>query len=155
MAVGFRKYRDACWQAYTAVLQEVKKRLEDVTKSEAKAIAESLLVGAYSRLTTGSMGLRFSYEPQSLRTEEGTRWFLQLGNWGVGSVEDPESLKPMAVVHKKLVAALPLRAELKALREVDLTARRAMEGFRLALSPDARLRKLVLGGSCDLCPYTR
>jgi len=47
---------------------------------------------------------------------------------------------------------MPFRAELKALGEADGTARRAIGEFQKWLSPDARLRKLVLNGHCDLCP---
>jgi len=71
---------------------------------------------------------------------------------GVGYAEDPAMLKPLALVHSELAAVMPFRAELKALGDAGRTARRAIGEFQQLLSPDARLRKPVLEGHCDLCP---
>jgi len=149
---SFRRYLEACQQAYSKVLEEVNDRLEDEAEREAKAMAESLLVDAYYRVTTPSGGLEFSYEPQKTQEKNRVRWHLQLGAWAVGHAEDPAALQPLAGVHKALVAVLPLRVELKALGETTQLAQKTIEEWRRALSPDARLRKLVVNGHCELCP---
>ncbi len=152
LGTAFSGYREACQQAYTTVFEEINERLGDLAEREAKAMAESLLMDAYYRVTTPSGGLEFSYEPEKTQEKDQARWHLQLGAWSVGHAEEPAALQPLALVHKELVAVLPLRAELKTLGEASRTARQAIEELRRSLSPDARLRKLVLDGHCDLCP---
>jgi hypothetical protein len=152
VALQFRNYVGACQRAYTAALEDVKSRPGDLKESDAIAMAESLLLDAYYAVTGLSQRLQFSYEPKSVPTDWGTRWYLQLGNWGVGYNEDPETLQPIARIHREVGAGLLNRAELKALAEADAAVRAAMKEFQAALRPDARLRKLVLGGRCELCP---
>ncbi len=148
---GFREYRDACQRAHTAVLEGVREGLPDLAEWDAKAMANSLLVDAYYRVVGLSGGSEFSYDPKRAQDNAGVRWHLQLGAWGVGYAEDPAMLKPLALVHSQLAAAMPFRAELRALGEAGRAARRAIGEFQQLLSPDARLRKLVLNGHCDLC----
>ncbi|MBE9502102.1 MAG: tyrosine-type recombinase/integrase [Chloroflexi bacterium] len=149
---SFRRYLEACQRAYSMVWGEVRKQLPDLSEQEARAMAESLLVDAYYRVTTPSGGLEFSYEPQKTTERNQVRWYLQLGAWMVGPVADQAMLEPLARVHKELVARLPLKAELKILGETSRMAHKSIEEFRRSLSPDARLRKLVLSGQCELCP---
>jgi len=148
---GFRGYVDACQRAHAAVLEEVGEGLPELTESDAKAMANSLLVDAYYRVAGLSGGSEFSYDPKRVQDDVGVRWHLQLGPWGVGYAEDPAMLKPLALVHSQLAAVVHFRAELKALGEARRTARRAIGEFQQLLSPDARLRKLVVEGHCDLC----
>ena len=115
-------------------------------------MANSLLVDAYYRVVGLSGGSEFSYDPKRAQDNAGVRCHLQLGPWGVGYAEDPAMLKPLALVHSQLAAVMPFRAELRALGEAGRTARRAIGEFQQLLSPDARLRRLVLNGRCDICP---
>jgi len=131
--------------------EEVGEGLPELTESDAKAMANSLLVDAHYRVAGLSGGSEFSYGPKRVQNDADVRWHLQLGAWGVGYAEDPAMLKPLAMVHSQLATAMPFKAELKALGEADGTARRAIGEFQQSLSPDARLRRLVLEGHCDLC----
>ena len=149
---GFREYGDACHRAHAAILDELRDRLPNLTESDATAMAHSLLTDAYYRVASPSSGLEFSYEPKMIPSNSGARWHLQLGAWGVGYAEDPETLKPLALVHSELAIVLLSRPQLKTLGEAEGTARRAIEEFKQLLSPDIRLRKLVREGHSDLCP---
>ncbi len=149
---SFRKYVEACQKAYSKVLEEINERLGDLAEREAKAMAESLLTDAYYRVTTCSGGLEFTYEPQRTQDKNQVWWYLQLGSWAIGHVEEPVALEPLARVHKELVTVLPSKAELKTLGETTQLAQKTIEEWRRALSPDARLRKLVVNGHCELCP---
>jgi hypothetical protein len=62
-----------------------------------------------------------------------------------------EALQPLARVHREICTGLPERAELKAVGEADMAARRLMEEFSSSLSPDALLRRLVMEGRCQHC----
>ena len=104
---GFREYKDACQRAHTAVLEGVREGLPDLPEWDAKAMANSLLVDAYYRVAGLSRESEFSYDPKRVQDNAGVRWHLQLGAWGVGYAEDPAMLKPLALVHSQLAAAMP------------------------------------------------
>ena len=148
---GYREYRNACQEASKTVMKEVRDRLPSLAEQDAMAMVVSLLLHAYYRLA-GSAGLSFSYEPQQSLEGDKVWWHLQLGHWGVGHVEDPVALQPLALTHQELAAVLSATTELKAMSDAHRSLCQAIERFRQALSPDARLRKLVLHGQCDLCP---
>jgi len=149
LEASYRIYEKECQRAYGVIFEELKRRLANLRESDARAMAESLLLDWHYAVTGSSQRLQFSYEPKSMPTEEGIRYYLQLGRWGVGYEENPEVLQPMARVHRELVDALPLGAELRALVEADMMVRRAMKESQVPLSPDARLRKLVLAGAVN------
>ena len=69
------------------MLEEVRECLPDLTESDAKAMANSLLVDAYYRVPGLSRESEFSYGPKRVLDTAGARWHLQLGAWGVGRVK--------------------------------------------------------------------
>ena len=71
------------------------------------------------------------------------------GPYGVGRVKNPAELQPLALVHQELRETLPSMTELQELAKADQAATQATKQFQDALSPDARLRKLVLDGRCN------
>jgi hypothetical protein len=87
----------------------------------------------------------------SMSMDKGIRWYPQPGKWMAGYEENPEALKPIAIIYKKLTAALPHRARLRAVGESGMAARRLVEEFSSSLSPDALLRRLVMEGRCRIC----
>ncbi|MEE8470847.1 MAG: hypothetical protein V3S51_05910, partial [Dehalococcoidia bacterium] len=149
---GFRGWQEACQGAYDTVKNLISVCLPNLSGGDTEAMAESLLLDAFYRVTTPSRGLKFSYKPQKIPEGDKLWWHLQLGKWGVGHVEDPAALKPLAFAHRHLAAALPSAEELTALSKAACILRQTIGKFRRTLSPDALLRKLVLQGHCDLCP---
>jgi integrase len=144
-------YEEACNQAYRMVFEELKRGLPDLRESDASDMAESLLTYAWLLAIDAPRTLQFSYEPKSVSTDEGIRYYLQLGKWTAGYEENPEALQPLARVHREICTGLPEREELKAVGEADMVARRLMQEFSSSLSPDALLRRLVMEGRCQFC----
>ncbi len=66
--------------------------------------------------------------------------------------EDRADLESIIPIHRQLRESPPYERELKALAEAQQKAEEAQRRFQGSLSPDALLRKLVLGSRCDWCP---
>ena len=144
-------YESACLQAHAAVLERAKQRVPSLTESDARAMAGALLTDAYYRTGTSSATVVLMPRPHRAHYEEGIRWHLQAGSAAIRHAEDPTKLQPLVAAYAELAATLPSTEELRALGEAGRVSRRLIEEFRATLSSDARLRKLVLDGRCDLC----
>ena len=57
----------------------------------------SLLGSAYSP-STNVEWIGYSYEP----VLTGSKWSLQLGEWTIGNIDDPDDLKPIAELHDSM-----------------------------------------------------
>ena len=55
-------------------------------------------------------------------------------------------------VHKRLLTEASIWEELVSVRRHEVACQDTIGAFQEALTPDAKLRQLVRGGSCGLCP---
>jgi len=149
---GFQVYVVASQSAYGVVLSEVTRRMPELEHQDSRAMAQSLVLDAYYRVTGSANGLGVSYEPKKTVEAGETRFHLQLGAWDVGSVVDPAELQPLADLHRLLVNSLPSCEELTAVDAAYQSLRQTIEGFQRSLSPDDFLLQMVLAGRCDMCP---
>jgi hypothetical protein len=101
-------------------------------------------------------GHKFSYKP--VRTSpfgiEGLppAWHLELGFWRVGDVDNPEALTRVALVHKLLIETISRWATYDGAKKTSARAQEAIQEFQRSLSPNARLRRLLISSRCSECP---
>ena len=146
-----KDYYQACQRAYEMVLKKTRRSMPKATDMEAASIARSLTEYAWRQAAfPDTARIEFDYTPQ--RAPGGEGWYyLQLAYVGIGHEHNPEHLGGIAAAHRRLTAELPSTPEITKANEAYRAASAAMNQFRTALSPDARLRKLLVDGRCDLC----
>ncbi len=144
-------YRQACHKAYDSIRTRIRAEINTVSETDINSMAESLLVDGYHKIR-GSSGLGFSYSPREYIENGITFYCLQLGNWWIGRTKNPDELGPVASLHKKLAAGSISNPEMKKLSSAAHAFYKSSSSFVDCLSPDARLRNLILSGRCGLCP---
>jgi len=105
----------------------------------------SILTDLNHRLS-GGFGLEYSYIPVF---KEGT-WNIALSYWSL-SADSPEELGPWVEVHRALIVEAVDWKLAKKLVEALQNAESAKSAFQRHLSPDDRIRKLLLESQCELC----
>ena len=140
---------------YTLIGRGLISKLPDLSADDLKGMAFSLIMDARHRLA-GQGGLRFSYIPVR-SSPPGIEilplaWHLQLGCWRVGDVDTAGSLTRVANVHKQMIEGIPRWATYELVKTTSNKAQQGIKEFQRSLSPDARLRRLIVSSRCAECP---
>ena len=144
-------YYVACQGAYDTISKIIRVEAPVISESDIQGMLESLLMDSYNKLN-GSLAPNFYYGPLKQMVSGVTIYYLQLGSWTVGSFTDTNELNHLVDLHKKLVTGLPAGSTIKRLGEMSAKGEQAMNRFSNSLLPNARLRKLIFNGRCELCP---
>ena len=114
-------------------------------------LAMSVVAGAGRRASTETSSPDFSYAIEQEKSGDEVWWFLRLGAWIIRS-QHRDDLHQLIDVHKSLLTEASIWDELVSVRGHEAVCLDTIGAFQEALTPDAKLRRLVRDGSCDLCP---
>ena len=115
------------------------------------SMSMSVVAGAGQRLSSEAGTADFSYAIEQVKSGDEVWWILRLGAWIVRS-EHRDDLHHLIDVHKSLIREATVWDELVSVRQQEVACLDTIGAFQESLTPDAKLRRLVRGGSCSLCP---
>ena len=143
----------ASWDAaFQSLSGRVAERLPNLSRKDAHhGLVHSLMVDGLQQGTGRDHGIAFSYDPHSRRVGPKTVWYLRLGLWAVGEVDDPGGLTEIVDTHQHLLSAASTRAILSDVVARWKTLGEVISDFQSHLGPDPVLRRSVLTGTCDAC----
>ena len=146
-----RDYFIACRAGFATGVQRVETSLPELPDVDVHSITMSVVAGAGLSSSTETSSLDFSYAIENGRTGDEVWWTLRLGAWNIRS-EHWDDLHQLIDVHKSLLEGASQWQELLSVRKHQVDCQDTILAFQRAITPDAKLRRLVRGGSCDLCP---
>lgn len=147
LEVAFNDYVEAARRAYLDILREAGRYLPRLSAEDSQKLAGALLAGA-----------NLSNRPREVFRGDPILvgplvWRLVLGGETFTSENGPAELQ---VLHEGVQLVLRSRIyndEINRLEGAGTVVRQVAKEFRQTLTPDARLRKLLLDGHCAWCPY--
>ena len=146
-----RDYLRACRVGYATAVEKVKTNLPGLAEVDVHSMAMSVVAGAGRRASTETSSPDFSYAIEQEKSGDEVWWILRLGAWIIRS-EHRDDLHQLIDVHKSLLTEASIWDELVLVRRHEAVCLDTIGAFQEALTPNAKLRRLVRGGSCDLCP---
>ena len=117
----------------------------------ARVFAMSVVAGVGRGASTETSSPDFSYAIEQEKSGDEVWWILRLGAWIIRT-DHRDDLHQLIHVHKSLLTEASLWDELVSVRQHEAVCLDSIGAFQEALTPDAKLRRLVRDGSCDLCP---
>ena len=145
-----RDYLRACKVGYATAVEKVETNLPELPEGVAKSMAMSLVAGG-RRASTEAWTADFSYAIEQEMADDEVWWVLRLGAWII-RLEHRDELHHIIDVHKNLLAEASIWDELLSVHRHEAVCLDTISVFQESLTPDAKLRRLVRGGSCSLCP---
>ena len=122
-----------------------------MTDVDIQSVAMSLIAGASRCASTESSGLEFSYAVDREMSGDEVWWSLRLGAWLI-RFQNQDDLQILINVHKALLEESPHWDEVSEVRRHQSACQATILEFQEVLTPDAKLRRLISAGHCDLCP---
>lgn len=142
------RYCAACRHTYSRLVERALAQTSLVNE-EVKVISEALLACVYYRRTTNRDLFTPIIGKSNVNGFPG--WQVSLGAWysmRPTQEEANQASKTFEDLYQNALDDLPLDSLTQAEKEL----RQEVAAFKSGLEPDARLRKLILYGQCDLCP---
>jgi hypothetical protein len=78
-------------------------------------------------------------------------WYVRLGHMAVGREREASALLPITEAYPGLLESAAATT-INSVVETSEMAKKALQKFTGHLSPNAKLRKLVVNGLCEVCP---
>ena len=132
-------------------MEKVETNLPGLPKLDVRSMAMSVVAGVGRIASTETLSPDFSYAVEQEESGGEVWWILRLGAWIIGS-EHRDDLHLLIDVHKSLLTEASLWDALESVRRHEAVCLDTIGALQAALTPDAKLRRLVRGGCCDLCP---
>ena len=151
LEVKVGEYRDASQRGYEAIRRRVRSELPDAADEDVLAMSSSLVSYGYQKLTTPKGAIEFSYQPMCRHEAGETLWYLRLGSWATTGVHEPDQLRVLADVHRRLADKVVRLKSTEDVAKASKSAGDAIRAYKESLTPDTALRRLVLTGRCDHC----
>ena len=148
---GFLRYEKASARAYRTVRGRVERRLRDLPGSDVDGMTIALLRDTHYKPVERPADPSRPYEIDGQEEAGVVWWHLRLGSISVGRERDSSALTPVVAAYEELMKQSSA-GEFGAVARAAKQTQESIQEFQKLLSPDARLRKLVLTGHCELCP---